>query len=298
MRAAARASAPIARIAARTSAAGATDSSLTGLDIGGRLTKWVAPNSTRRARLEPETRRRAARAEIDSRRRAGDPARRYASLGALSSAASDAPIRRQRASRRGAGPAPPPGMRPLTGAAAAGAAPKRCAFLLRRGHLSARMREELRVLETTRSPCLAPPGGLARLGGFGRAGDEGDVFARHTPISAVNCAAALADHRRDECGRAAVEAASRLAAAEQVARGTRPRRGRIGRRNRAAPRRRADWRRSARAAASATWRSRPVRLGAEADRRRETDRPPSIALMASPSPAGRAIATPRGRPWR
>ena len=53
-RAAARASAPIARIAARTSAAGATVSSLTGLDIGGPLCERGASNSTRRRRLEPE----------------------------------------------------------------------------------------------------------------------------------------------------------------------------------------------------------------------------------------------------
>jgi len=70
----------------------------------------------------------AARARIDSRRRAGELARRYASHGALSSAASDAPIIAFERFAAGAGPVA------SARAAAAGAAPKRRAFLLRAAH--------------------------------------------------------------------------------------------------------------------------------------------------------------------
>jgi hypothetical protein len=88
-----------------------------------------APNSTRRRRLEPENPALPLGARIDSRRRAGDRARRYASLDALSSAASDAPISafERFAAGRGLWPSPDAAAQ---GAAAAGATPKRCASFL------------------------------------------------------------------------------------------------------------------------------------------------------------------------
>jgi hypothetical protein len=88
-----------------------------------------ASDSTRRRRLEPQNPLPSLGAGIDSRRRAGGPTRRYASLDALSSAASDAPISAFERFAAGRGLSPSPGAA-AQGAAAAGAAPKRCAFLL------------------------------------------------------------------------------------------------------------------------------------------------------------------------
>jgi hypothetical protein len=76
--------------------------------------------------LNPKAPRATQRAVADSRRRAGDPALRYASPGAPSSAASDAPISSFERFAAGRGLSPPPGAA-AQGAAAAGATPKRCA---------------------------------------------------------------------------------------------------------------------------------------------------------------------------